>query len=378
MGINLQQAVLLETWARRHALQGPVTTLGVQHLDFSARDLAIALGRTPPQSAAHGEAAPADGTMSAAQLFAACGLSGTSAVDIAGSEGADIDFDLNSPELPAQLAGKSRLVVNGGTLEHVFHVPNALTNLTRMLAPGGSILHILPCHNCVDHGFYQFGPTFVFDYYSAASFEILESAAIAFDAGDPQRRAGRVFPVPDGAFGTGLIGALPSDPLLLVALVRKTRSAHDAPVPRQRLYAKAGSRRIAAPGWFAPFSLAPGEAPVVSRVHELGLGPFAPAGGLAWTCALAGAGVCGDTADRPIRSPLVVLEDGRPLGPPHADHDAIRAHGGGAFSHWGAALVMSTSDGTDPNRNGRRYAAHVPALPAGPDTIEAKTAEAAE
>ena len=117
MGINLQQAVLLETWARRHALQGPVTTLGVQHLDFSARDLAIALGRTPPQSAAHGEAAPADGTMSAAQLFAACGLSGTSAVDIAGSEGADIDFDLNSPELPAQLAGKSRLVVNGGTLE---------------------------------------------------------------------------------------------------------------------------------------------------------------------------------------------------------------------------------------------------------------------
>jgi len=63
----------------------------------------------------------------------------------------------------------------------------------------------------------------------------------------------------------------------------------------------------------------------------------------------------GDGPDAPRRSPWTLLEDGRPLGPAHSAHRAIVASGGGRYSHWGDALLFSSSDGTSPVTNGRRY-----------------------
>ena len=36
-------------------------------------------------------------------------------------------------------------------------------------------------------------------------------------------------------------------------------------------------------------------------------------------------------------------------------HDDIATQGRGSFSHWRGALYFSTFDGSDPNRNGRKY-----------------------
>lgn len=60
-------------------------------------------------------------------------------------------------------------------------------------------------------------------------------------------------------------------------------------------------------------------------------------------------------SDAEGRSCLVVLEDGRPLGPAHSAHADIEARGAGAFSHWLDHAVFSSSDNTDPRSNGRRY-----------------------
>jgi hypothetical protein len=49
-----------------------------------------------------------------------------------------------------------------------------------------------------------------------------------------------------------------------------------------------------------------------------------------------------------------------PIGSPHCTHDDIRREGAGRYSHWGDTLYFSTSDNTDPNRNGRAYALTVP------------------
>lgn len=54
-------------------------------------------------------------------------------------------------------------------------------------------------------------------------------------------------------------------------------------------------------------------------------------------------------------SKVRLLEDGKLLGPPGCGHDAIRNDGHGAYSHWGDTLYFSTSDGSDPNTNGRTY-----------------------
>jgi hypothetical protein len=50
-----------------------------------------------------------------------------------------------------------------------------------------------------------------------------------------------------------------------------------------------------------------------------------------------------------------VLENGSPIGKPHALHDDIRTVGGGLYSHWKDTLYFSTSDNSDPNSNGRSY-----------------------
>lgn len=50
----------------------------------------------------------------------------------------------------------------------------------------------------------------------------------------------------------------------------------------------------------------------------------------------------------------VLLEDDRPIGR-QAPHAAIREHGGGDHSFWRGDLWFSTSDGSDPRHNGRRY-----------------------
>ena len=73
------------------------------------------------------------------------------------------------------------------------------------------------------------------------------------------------------------------------------------------------------------------------------------------------------TADKPheVRSRVVLYEDGRALGPAHEEPDWIARRGRGAFVHQPHALVFSSSDGSDPRRNGRAYEARYPApLPA--------------
>jgi 2-polyprenyl-3-methyl-5-hydroxy-6-metoxy-1,4-benzoquinol methylase len=59
--------------------------------------------------------------------------------------------------------------------------------------------------------------------------------------------------------------------------------------------------------------------------------------------------------DEQHRSPVFVFEGDRQLALPHSLHDDIRRRGAGRFSHWGDCIYFSTSDGSDPNQNGRLY-----------------------
>lgn len=63
-------------------------------------------------------------------------------------------------------------------------------------------------------------------------------------------------------------------------------------------------------------------------------------------------GIASDTTGT---SSLRLFENGVELLPAHSLHADIRSHGGGRFSHWGSALYMSSSDGSDPRTNGRVY-----------------------
>lgn len=60
-------------------------------------------------------------------------------------------------------------------------------------------------------------------------------------------------------------------------------------------------------------------------------------------------------SDQEGSSMLILLEDGMPLAAPHTAHHEIRRLGCGRYSHWGRYIYFSSSDNTDPRRNGRFY-----------------------
>lgn len=56
------------------------------------------------------------------------------------------------------------------------------------------------------------------------------------------------------------------------------------------------------------------------------------------------------------RSPVVVFEDKRPLGPAHSNFREISQNGLGHYAHWrDQGIMFSTSDNSDPNENRRSY-----------------------
>ena len=83
------------------------------------------------------------------------------ALDASDYEGANILHDLNRP-LPDEHKKKYSLLLDGGTLEHVFHFPEALKSCMSMVEVGGHVLFALPANNEMGHGFYQFSPELFF------------------------------------------------------------------------------------------------------------------------------------------------------------------------------------------------------------------------
>jgi hypothetical protein len=75
--------------------------------------------------------------------------------DISDYEGATHLADMNKP---FTIENSYDTILDGGSLEHIYNVPQALINISAMCAQGGQIIHILPANNLCGHGFWQFSP----------------------------------------------------------------------------------------------------------------------------------------------------------------------------------------------------------------------------
>lgn len=89
--------------------------------------------------------------------------SAVQSIDASDYEHADILHDMNTQMAPKETYS---VVLDFGTLEHVFNVPVAFDNVARLCASNGRIMHMLPANNLVGHGFYQFSPEFFFQIYA--------------------------------------------------------------------------------------------------------------------------------------------------------------------------------------------------------------------
>ncbi|WP_146210679.1 hypothetical protein [Azospirillum sp. TSO35-2] len=121
------------------------------------------------------------------RLTALLGFSECLAIDFDRSEEAEIEQDLNVTP-PSSHVGYFDVLYNNGTMEHIFHVPNFLENAFHYIKNDGIVIHSSPMNNVPEHGFYQFSPTFFFDYYQANDFEILECSVVEHDFSGDQHR----------------------------------------------------------------------------------------------------------------------------------------------------------------------------------------------
>ena len=113
-------------------------------------------------------------------------------LDASPYENCDLTHDMNEP-LPDDLRGRFDVIIDGGTLEHVYNTPQALDNVFHMLRPGGIFLSINGITGWAGHGFYQFSPELVWRYWKDARRCVLhECAAVPHDVTDAKPR-----PAPD-------------------------------------------------------------------------------------------------------------------------------------------------------------------------------------
>jgi hypothetical protein len=89
----------------------------------------------------------------------------TTSIDASSYEGASVVHDMNLP-VGDELKRKFSVVIDGGTLEHVFNFPVAIKNCMQMLGVGGHFFSHTMANNFMGHGFYQFSPELFYRVFS--------------------------------------------------------------------------------------------------------------------------------------------------------------------------------------------------------------------
>jgi hypothetical protein len=182
------------------------------------------------------------GCISGESLFRSLGFQNVEILDYSQFEGADIMFDLNRSDLPSSLVNGYDVIIDHGTIEHVFHIPNTLNNIYKMLNVGGRIIHSSPSSNFVDHGFYMFSPTLFHDFYTANKFKI---NTIQVTQSSPRQDTDPCFyaDYEPGSFSGVSYGGLNSSIFGIICIATKTEESTGHVIPQQGLYNKVWNQK---------------------------------------------------------------------------------------------------------------------------------------
>ena len=239
MGLSSQSLRWLIQTHTTQPLESPLLTLGRQDIigGYAAVLQAFTLlGVAPlpltPEIEAHKEERPDRA------FFGHLGVE-LHALDYSDYEGAELVHDLNEP-IPPEWAGRYRTILDGGTLEHVFDVRQALRNTGDLLAVDGRVIHFSPLNNYVNHGFWQFSPTLFFDFYQANNYASTEAVIAAHHRDDPYN-----FPWTfvaynhDEDYGMSSFFNSVDTQLFLLFIAKKEKDSTSHVIPTQKWYRQA-------------------------------------------------------------------------------------------------------------------------------------------
>jgi hypothetical protein len=236
MGISVKAARLLMEEGLRRPFSGSVLTLGVQKTPFTFSLLSKTARDIGFNSAAMLTFVNPVGRVTDQNLFQFLGFNEITRSDVSEYEGAELIFDLNDGNgPPSQYCDRFNCIVDGGTLEHVFHLPNALMNIFEMLRVGGRIIHLSPTNNYVDHGFYSFSPTFFYDFYSENHFEVNQCLLIRHNR-EVEKHPWIVGEYTPGSLDSVSFGGLDDNMYATFCVATKTAGSRWDQIPQQSLY----------------------------------------------------------------------------------------------------------------------------------------------
>lgn len=113
-------------------------------------------------------------------LLELLGADEVQSIDASDFEGATLVLDLNRP-VPEHVLKRFTLVIDSGSLEHIFDFPTAIRSCMEMVILGGHVVVITPMNNLTGHGLYQFSPDLFYRIFAHENgFEI--EAMVAFEA----------------------------------------------------------------------------------------------------------------------------------------------------------------------------------------------------
>ncbi|MBX3244152.1 MAG: hypothetical protein KF685_06815 [Acidobacteria bacterium] len=177
MGLDINGTKFLLYSRNRGVSFAETATVGRQSMLIGEDALAGVLAKAGEKDAAS-KASEFTGANGYAEPFLrSLGAESIVSFDASDYEGATVVSDLNLP-IGDEHKERFSVVLDGGTLEHVFNYPQAIKNCMEMVRPGGHFLSITPTNNHLGHGFYQFSPELFFRIFSGANGFELEQTLI--------------------------------------------------------------------------------------------------------------------------------------------------------------------------------------------------------
>ncbi|MFL5944766.1 MAG: hypothetical protein ACJ74D_13150 [Gaiellaceae bacterium] len=192
MGLTVETTRFLLHCRRQGVSFERTATLGRQQLWATNAQLMTLFERYEPGLGRGGDL-NREGYGYAEPLLKLLGAEEVRSFDASSYEGATDVHDFNRVlENPPQFT----VVIDGGSLEHIFDVQTAVANCMSMVAQDGHLIALSPANNFFGHGFYQFSPEFFFRACETNGFAVntlaLNEADCWYTVPDPKRLGRRL------------------------------------------------------------------------------------------------------------------------------------------------------------------------------------------
>jgi hypothetical protein len=232
MGINLNSLRLLLTAKDIGADLSRVATLGRQGLHLQPSQIRQGLSEFGILKSIH-ECRKMKGEFWADDLFRTMGVEEIESFDNSPYESATHVHDFNA-HIPERFHERYSLLMDGGSLEHVYNLPVALENCMQMLKKGGTFIGASPCNNYMGHGFYQLSPELFYRSLSPDRGFVVQHMWLVLSRNDDLW-----YSVPDPAQAGRRVGVVGARPMQLFVIAKRVAVVPLTGAPQQSEYAEA-------------------------------------------------------------------------------------------------------------------------------------------